>query len=130
MNILLDTNALVWLLSSTEGEPLGKEAKRQIENATAVYASSISVLEIRIKEMLGRLKAPETLLEDMVAASLKNLSFTADHADAIRFFPSLSRHDPFDLMLLAQAQTERLTFLTSDKILLNMEIGFIVNARQ
>ena len=130
MNILLDTSALIWLLNSPEGKLLGREAKQRIESATAVYASSISVLEIRIKALLGKLIAPETLLEDVAAAGLKNIAFTMEHADSIRNFPDLSGHDPFDRMLLAQAQTEGLTFMTSDKMLLDMERDFIINARR
>jgi PIN domain nuclease of toxin-antitoxin system len=126
----LDTNALIWLLNSTKGEHLGENAKRRIEDASTVYASSISVLEVRIKELLGKLEAPETLLDDIKAAGLKNIAFTMEHADAIKKFPSLSRHDPFDRMLVAQAQTEGLTLLTSDSILLGLKVDFIVNARQ
>jgi PIN domain nuclease of toxin-antitoxin system len=130
MGVLLDTNALIWLLNTHDGGNLGREAKQQISDTDAVYASSISVLEIRIKAMLGKLKAPETLLKDINAAGLKSISFTMEHAEALNHFPALSKHDPFDRMLLAQAKVEELTFLTSDTVLLSQSIDFLVDARR
>ena len=133
MSILLDTNALIWLLNTPSGDPLGKEAKQYIGNAEAVYASSISVLEVRIKAMLGKLEAPETLLADITSAGLKSLPFTMEHAEALKHFPALSKHDPFDRMLLAQAKAEEFVFITSDTILLSQssqKFGFLVDARQ
>lgn len=130
MNILLDTNALIWLLNSPTGYLIGDKAKERINNADAVYVSSISVLEIRIKAMLGKLRAPEALLEAITLAGLKSLSFTMEHAEALGHFPALSKHDPFDRMLLAQAKVEGFTFLTADGVLLDQGIDFLVNARQ
>jgi PIN domain nuclease of toxin-antitoxin system len=71
LKILLDSNALIWLQNSTSGGLIGKKAKEQIINADAVYASSISILEINIKAMLGKIGAPETLLDNLVAAGIK-----------------------------------------------------------
>lgn len=130
MKILLDTDALIWLQNSSSGGLLGKKAKEQIINAEAVYASSVSVLEINIKAMLGKLEAPETLLDDLVVAGIKNLSFTTEHAEAVKQFSSLTKHDPFDRMLLAQADTERLGFLTADIILINLGLDFVLDARK
>lgn len=95
-----------------------------------VFVSSISVLEIEIKSMLGKLEALETLLDDITFAGLKSLAFDIDHAEALKQFPGLSRHGPFDRMLLAQAKTEKHTFITADSIILKQNIDFVVNARQ
>ena len=130
MRILLDTNALIWLQNTSSGGLLGEKAKEQIINAEAVYASSVSILEINIKAMLGKLEAPETLLEDLVVAGIKDLSFTTEHAEAVKQFPALTKHDPFDRMLLAQANTEGLSFLTADNILINQGLTFVVDARK
>ena len=129
MNILLDTNALIWLLSDAEGKSFGHEAKKLVQDAAVVYASSVSVLEIRIKAMLGKLTVGENLLEDINASGLEELSFTVHHADAIKAFPALSKHDPFDRMLLAQAHIEGRLFLTSDELLLRLGLPFIADAR-
>lgn len=130
MNILLDTNALIWLLNSPTGGSIGDKAKERIKAADNVYASSVSVLEIRIKEMLGKLEAPDVLLDAIASAGLKNLSFAMEHAEALSYFPDLSRHDSFDRMLLAQAKTEGLILLTSDGILLSQGIDYVIDVRQ
>ena len=130
MKILLDTNALIWLLGQTNGKSLGHSAVQSIRDAEVVYVSSVSILEIRIKTMLGKLVSKEDLLDDVAAAGLKNLPFDTSHANAISKFPNLSKHDPFDRMLLAQAQVEGTSFLTSDTILLGLNLPFVVNARK
>ena len=128
MTILLDTNALIWLLNSIDGKPLGQHAKEIIQQADNVYASSVSVLEIQIKSMLGKLKSSSILLDDIASAGLKSLPFNMEHANAISKFPNLNKHDPFDRMLLAQAKVEGFSFLTSDKLLLDQNIVFLINA--
>jgi len=129
LKILLDTNALIWLLDSAGGKPFGPHAKQDLKNAGAVYASSVNLLEIRIKAMLGKLVAPAGLQDAIAASGLVNLSFGMEHADAISNFPALSKHDPFDRMLLAQAQTESMFLLTSDRFLIGQGLDFVLSAR-
>lgn len=129
MKILLDTNALIWLVGYIDGRSLGDDAKRLIQRADVVYMSSVSILEIRIKTMLGKLISGDELLDDIAKAGLKSLAFDATHADAIKEFPSLSKHDPFDRMLVSQAQVEGLTLLTSDSVLLDLNLPYIVNSK-
>ena len=129
MILLLDTSVLIWLLGNEGGKRLGPNTKRIIEEAEDVYASSINVIEIRIKYMLGKLVAPDDLLGTVAAAGLKFLSLTPEHADAILRFPALARHDPFDRMLLAQAKVESLSLLTSDQFLLQQGFDFLLDAR-
>jgi PIN domain nuclease of toxin-antitoxin system len=121
LKLLLDTNVLIWILSQTSNDSIGSNAKQLIEDADAVYASSVSLLEIRIKTMIGKYISDEHLLKDIAEAGLENLSFDMTHADAITHFPTLSRHDPFDRMLIAQAQVEELVLITSDKVLLGLD---------
>jgi PIN domain nuclease of toxin-antitoxin system len=130
LRLLLDTNALIWLLGRTDGDLLGTKAKLLIQNTDAVYASSVNVLEIRIKTMLGKLVSADDLLDDIAAAGLKNLPFDMSHADAITNFPTLSRHDPFDRMLIAQAQVEGMTLLTSDGVLLDLDNSPTADSRK
>lgn len=130
MKILLDTNALIWLISEKDGGPLGKNARELLQNAEAVYASSVNILEIRIKTLLGKLESDNNLLDDSAAAGLESLMFASKHADALMNFPDLSKHDPFDRMLLAQAQTEGMVLLTSDTTLLGLKLPYLANARR
>ncbi len=128
--VLLDTNALIWLMEQKDRRSLGKQASKIIEGASEVYASSISIVEIRIKTMLGKLKSRPDLLQDISRSGIMTLDFSAEQAESVQSFPQLARHDPFDRMLLAQAQAEGLSFITSDKMLLKLDLNYLVNARQ
>ena len=129
MNLLLDTNALVWASDERKGKSLGKHALRLIENCDLVYFSALSLAELQIKSMTGKLKN----IPDVEKARLKGflaMSFKAEHAQAIDNFPSLIHHDPFDRMILAQAWSERLTLLTADQLLLDLGFSYVVDARE
>jgi PIN domain nuclease of toxin-antitoxin system len=56
------------------------------------------------------------------------LSITAEHAEGIRDFPELTRHDPFDRLLVAQASRSSMLLVTADRVLLGLERDFIVDA--
>lgn len=90
-----------------------------IQNATEVYVSSASIWEATIKAKLGKL---EVKIDDLVGAisssGFLELSITAEHAAATYRLSDFHR-DPFDRILLAQAITEPLTFLTADELLKN-----------
>jgi PIN domain nuclease of toxin-antitoxin system len=130
LKILCDTNALIWLLGDIDGASLGPNAKQLIRNADEVYASSVSVLEIRIKTMLGKLKSDNDLVDYISTAGLKSLSFDTSHADALTHFPSLVKHDPFDRMLIAQAEIEGMILLTSDSVLLELDDSLTTDSRK
>lgn len=57
------------------------------------------------------------------------LDVTAEHAEGLRGFPELVRHDPFDRLIIAQAVTEGLTLITADRVLLDLGRDFVVDAR-
>jgi len=131
MEIILDTNALLWLLSSNEQKTkLGKVAQGAIDLADTVYVSSASILELRIKEMLGKIKLPANLFDVIKKSGLIFLPITAEHADALTNFKSLSRHDPFDSILLAQADCEMAMLLTADTFLLKSQPQLTVSAKK
>jgi PIN domain nuclease of toxin-antitoxin system len=78
--------------------------------------------------MLGKLSVPADLSGRLAAQGLELLRITAEHAEAIRDFPELSSHDPFDRLLVAQASRARLGLLTADRVLLKLDRDFIVDA--
>lgn len=124
--ILLDTNALLWVY---EGSPrLGRAARAAIESSSRVYYSAVSITEMVIKEGLGRLDVLADPVAEFERSGLVMLPLTAGHAIAMREFPSLTRHDPFDRMLLAQACADRLTLLTSDRTLLGLGLDYVTDA--
>jgi PIN domain nuclease of toxin-antitoxin system len=72
--------------------------------------------EISIKRSLGKLKAPEDLLSTIEASGFRELPVTFVHADQAGGLPPHHR-DPFDRMLVAQAQVEGLTIVTHDSVI-------------
>jgi PIN domain nuclease of toxin-antitoxin system len=111
MRLLLDTHVLLWWLA--DDPALSKQARRLIANEPEVFASAASAWEIAIKRALGKLEAPEDLPAALAAGGIAGLPIGFEHAAVAGALP---RHhdDPFDRMLVAQAQHEGLTLLTSD----------------
>ena len=111
MRLLLDTHVLLWWLA--DDPALSKQARRLIADEPEVLASAASAWEIAIKRALGKLEAPEDLTAALDASGIGQLPIGFEHAAVAGALP---RHhdDPFDRMLVAQAQCEGLTLLTSD----------------
>ena len=78
--------------------------------------------------MLGELSVPADLSRRLAAQGLELLSLTAGHAEALRDFPELTRHDSFDRLLVAQASCAGLRLLTADQVLLDLGRDFILDA--
>jgi PIN domain nuclease of toxin-antitoxin system len=121
--ILLDTHVAIWW---REDNPrLGQEARHLIATSGVVFVSAVSAWEVSLKVALGKLRIPgsfERMVED---AGFDKLPLTFRHAEAIATLPAHHR-DPFDRMLVAQAQVERLTLLTADRQLQVYEIDIVM----
>ena len=124
--LLLDSQALLWLLD--DNPRLGTHARHLVTTAQGVHVSAATVWELTIKAMLGKLSVPVDLTERLSEQGLELLSITAEHAEAIRDFPELTRHDPFDRLIVAQASCTGLRLLTADHVLVNLHRDFIVDA--
>jgi PIN domain nuclease of toxin-antitoxin system len=124
--LLLDSQALQWLLD--DNPRLGPRARQAIISAQGVHVSAATVWELTIKTMLGKLSVPAGLPARLTTQGLELLPITAQHAEAIRDFPELTRHDPFDRLLVAQASRAGLQLLTADQVLLNLGRDFILDA--
>ncbi|MDE3077543.1 MAG: type II toxin-antitoxin system VapC family toxin [Chloroflexota bacterium] len=112
MRLLLDTHALLWWLADVE---LSAEARQAIADpANEIVVSAASAWEISIKQALNKLSAPDDLEEQLESGGFESLSMRVSHALAAGALP---RHhdDPFDRMLVAQAQIEGLTLVTRDE---------------
>ncbi|MGQ0572708.1 MAG: type II toxin-antitoxin system VapC family toxin [Pseudonocardia sp.] len=125
--ILLDSQAALWWLD--DSPRLGPGARRQIESAAVVHVSAATVWELTIKAMLGRIEVPAGLPTRFVDEGLSLLDVTAEHAETLREFPELLRHDPFDRLIVAQAATDGLRLVTADRVLLGLARDFVVDAR-
>lgn len=114
MKLLLDTQALLWWLGdSTE---LGETARSAIgDGNNVVFVSAASAWEMEIKRALGKLRTPENLAETLAGERFIELPVRFAHTAALRALPGLHR-DPFDRMLIAQAEVEHLTVVTSDHV--------------
>ena len=111
MKLLLDTHVLLWWLSSQRISARARAAIQDRDND--VLVSLASVWEIGIKKGIGKLDAPDDLEAQVASHSFVPLQITFTHAAAVANLPLLHR-DPFDRMLVAQAQTEGLTVVTRD----------------
>jgi PIN domain nuclease of toxin-antitoxin system len=111
VRLLLDTNALLWLLA---GDPrLGAQARREVEAAAELVVSSASLWEIAIKVSIGKLAALPGLPAVLAEAGVRRLGIEDEHLRRLESLPWHHR-DPFDRLLIAQAQAEALTVLTAD----------------
>lgn len=115
MNLLLDTHVLLWVMANDPALP--PVARDIISQANTVYASAVSVWEVSIKAVLGKLKIDQDrFMKALPATGFTPLPVTWEHADAVRRLPNLHR-DPFDRMLVAQAISEPLKLMTADQML-------------
>jgi PIN domain nuclease of toxin-antitoxin system len=101
---------LIWVAEDSLS-PDADELIRQ--RADEVFVSAATIWEVEIKRAIGRLKAPDDLIERVDDSGFERLTVTFEHALAAGRLP---RHhgDPFDRMLVAQAQLDGLTLATSD----------------
>ena len=111
--LLLDTHALIWW-QARDPPILSTRAYDAIADpGNAVFVSAASVWEIAIKRALNKLEAPGNVLEAIEANGFRELPITAFHAEQAGSLP-LYHTDPFDRMLVAQAQAEGLVLVTRD----------------
>lgn len=110
--LLLDTHVLLWWLG--DDPSLGKKARASImDGYNEVYVSAATTWEISIKKVLGKLNAPDDMDSIVEEEKFKKLPITLYHGQMAGMLPPHHR-DPFDRMLVAQAQAEGFTIITSD----------------
>lgn len=128
MRYLLDSNVLHWFAQGDNS--LGPKTLALLQSGNQLYFSSITVLELNIKTMLGKYQGLSALIEGARAAGFLEANFSVSAASKLTEFPELSRHDPFDRALLAQAQEMQLQFITGDRVLTALGLGFVKDARE
>ncbi len=115
MRILLDTNLLLWWLEASPS--LSVQAREMIRDPeNTVFVSAVSLWEIWLKQSVGKLRLPVDFTERMAAESFESLPLMASHNQQVSLLPWRHR-DPFDRMLVAQAQVESFVLLTADEAL-------------
>jgi PIN domain nuclease of toxin-antitoxin system len=97
-----------------ELDSIGPRARKAIASGeNQVVVSAVVIWEVAIKRRLGKLTAPPDLLQQLERAGVDLLPVTARHADRVGTLP-LHHRDPFDRLLIAQADTEGLPLVTAD----------------
>jgi len=110
--ILLDTHVLLWWLA--DAPQLGPRCKELItDRRNLIFVSAATTWEISIKIALNKLTAPEDMDSIVEDEGFDKLPITLYHGQLAGTLPPLHR-DPFDRMLIAQAQAEGLTLMTGD----------------
>ena len=115
MRILLDTHLLLWWLEDSPS--LSRKAREAIgDPENTVFVSAVSLWEIWLKQSLGKLRLPGDFMERLAAESFESLPRAGSQTRQVSLLPWHHR-DPFDRMLIAQAQVEKLVLLTADEVL-------------
>lgn len=121
MRVLLDTQVLIWWDS---GARLSSAATKAIRSADEVFVSSASAWEIAIKVALGKISSSRTVAAATEASAFTELPVLFRHAEAAARLP-MHRRDPFDRMLIAQAQVENLVVISRDECFAQYDIKVV-----
>lgn len=113
--LLLDTHVILWWF--LDERRLSAEVTAQIEAPeNEAVVSAVTGFEIATKSALGKLTAPADLADRIMDAGFDSLAVTLTHGFAAGRLP-LHHRDPFDRLLIAQAQCDGFTLVTADEVL-------------
>ncbi len=113
MRLLLDSHVVLWSLDQQERIP--ETARAEITDPeNEVFVSVATLWEIAIKRRIGKLDAPDGLRSGLATQGYTELAITGDHAWTAGDLPP-HHSDPFDRLLIAQAQLDGLVFVTADR---------------
>ncbi|KOR29022.1 twitching motility protein PilT [Achromatium sp. WMS1] len=127
MKLLLDTHAFIWLNHAPE--KLSTTIREYCEQGTEqFFLSLVTPWEMQIKQQLGKLHI-QPVVNQVIDVNIKEnnitlLPITLAHIEQLNNLP-MHHRDPFDRMLIAQAQVEKMTLVTIDKIFANYNIDII-----
>lgn len=120
-SLLLDTNALHFYL--TQSKRVGRKTRKLLDSSNLFY-SPVSLFELKFK----KLRSP-SFSSVVNADNLKSLGFSSVNFDdsASENLVSVDTFDPIDTMLVAQAKSRGMLFLTSDQKILNANLDFVLD---
>jgi PIN domain nuclease of toxin-antitoxin system len=118
VRVLLDTHALLWW--TQDDRRLSRKARSALASFdTEVYVSAASAWEIATKVRIGKLPGAEAFAADfparLKALSFRELPITIEHGQRAGLLPGAHK-DPFDRMLIAQAQAENLPIISNEEL--------------
>lgn len=118
MHLLLDTHILLW--AAIDSPRLSRTARDLLERSENQLAfSAASLWEITIKRGLGRsdfVVEPSVLRRELLEHGYEELAINGAHALAVGHLANIHK-DPFDRILIAQAESEGYTLVTSDQLI-------------
>jgi PIN domain nuclease of toxin-antitoxin system len=120
--LLLDTHVFLWWRGNDT--KLKNEARDAIATADLVFVSAASAWEAAIKAALGKLTLPDSFETGVIDSGFEKLIISFSHAERAANLPA-HHSDPFDRMLVAQAQSEKLTLVTHDARIKPYEVEII-----
>lgn len=120
-NLLVDTHVLLWALGSPD--KLKPDTRHALADpGNEVFVSAATAWEISIKTAIGKLRAPADLEQQVRRLRFRPLPVTFEHGLAVRDLPMIHR-DPFDRMLITQAQANGLILVTNDEKITQYEVS-------
>lgn len=122
MRLLVDSHVALWWLGRHPS--LGDRCHEQLVAADEVYFSAVTPWELGIKRAIGQLTFPDGLVAQLAPGGFEELPVAAAHAERAPDLPPHHR-DPFDRMLVAQAQLESLVLVTADQALRPYDVELI-----
>ncbi len=120
--LLLDTHVFLWWRA--DEQRLQESARSAISEADVVFVSAATAWEAAIKAALNRLELPDTVESGVEDSGFEKLTITFSHAEAAAALPP-HHFDPFDRMLVAQANAEGLTLVTHDRRLETYDVPIL-----
>lgn len=118
MRLLLDTHAFIWWLSDSSRLPSRTQAALH-DSTNEVFVSAASAWELATKVRIGKLPEAVKLVQDiplhLASQGFRELAVTVEHGQRAGLLPGAHK-DPFDRMLIAQAQSENLVLVSNEEI--------------
>lgn len=131
MKILVDSHILLWLAWDKK-ENLSPQAVELLDDPTCeIYFSLASLWEIAIKSSLGKPDFDidvEALEQGLIQVGCRMLAIELPHILKQAQYPFIHR-DPFDRLLMAQAEVENVFFMTADTMILKYQKPYIIDVR-
>ena len=122
-SLILDSHVAIWAIQD-RGQ-LRTATLRLIDDPTInVFVSAASIWEISIKSASGKLQVADNFVELVRRAAYTELPVTYRYAEMAANLP-LHHRDPFDRMLVAQAQAEGLTLVTDDSMIARYNVSIL-----
>ena len=125
MRLLIDSHIALWWLA--EDPSIGMLCKEHLRTADEVFFSAVTPWELGIKRALGKVSYPDGLARELTSSGFRELPVSAEHAERAPDLP-LHHRDPFDRLLVAQAQAEALMLVSADRSLRPYDVE-IIDAR-